>query len=184
MTISHRKLAATANFVAIFGVIATPAIAQEKQASPSYVDEMRRCASISNDDARLACFDAASAELVADFDSGEVRLVRTEEVEKTRRGVFGFSIPSIRLFGGRDDEGDDVQPLDKMTSTITRVWRYGDDDYRIQIEEGDAIWEMTNTPSRFREPKVGDSVELEKAAMQSYWVRVNGRLGVKGRRIQ
>ncbi|MEO1490397.1 MAG: hypothetical protein AAFR88_13335, partial [Pseudomonadota bacterium] len=36
---------------------------------------------------------------------------------------------------------------------------------------------------RFRAPKVGDSVEFKPATMGTYWIRVNGRKGVRGNRI-
>lgn len=166
-------------------VVATPASAQDAPAADSaHVDKMRECSGIANDGARLACYDAASASLLADFDDGSVRLVRTEEIEQTRRSVFGFSLPTITLFGGKDDDGEDVEPLDTLTSTITRVSRIGEDSYRFTIEEGDAVWEVRDAPARFRMPKVGDSVEFERASLGSYWVRVNGAMGAKGKRVQ
>ena len=39
-------------------------------------------------------------------------------------------------------------------------------------------------PMRIGRIKPGDSVEIEKASLGSYWVRFNGRNGVKGRRVQ
>lgn len=122
--------------------------------------------------------------MLAEFDGGQVRLVRTEEIEKTRRSAFGFAMPTITLFGGKDEDGEDVEALDRLNSTITRVNRIGEDSWRITIAEGDAVWEVRNAPARFREPKVGDSVEFEKASLGSYWVRVNGRMGTKGSRVQ
>ena len=170
--------------VALPGNPAAQEAAQDAPADPAIVERMRQCSTIAGDEARLDCFDAVSATLLADFDRGQVRLVRTEEIEKTRRDAFGFSLPTITLFGGKDEDGEKVDALDTLTSTITRVSRIGEDSWRFTIAEGDAVWEVRNAPSRFREPKVGDSVEFEKAALGSYWVRVNGRMGTKGSRVQ
>ena len=46
------------------------------------------------------------------------------------------------------------------------------------------MWQVTNVPMRIGRIKPGDSVEIEKASLGSYWVRFNGRNGVKGRRVQ
>lgn len=151
---------------------------------PAIVERMRQCSAIADDGARLGCFDAVSTTLLAEFDRGQVRLVRTEEIEKTRRNAFGFSLPTITLFGGNDKDGEEVEALDVLNSTITSVSRLGEDSWRFTIAEGDAVWEVRDAPSRFREPRVGDSVEFEKAALGSYWVRVNGRMGTKGSRVR
>ncbi len=151
---------------------------------PAIVERMRQCSAIAGDGERLRCFDNVSARLLAEFDRGQVRLVRTEEIEKTRRNAFGFSLPTITLFGGKDKDGEEVDALDTLNSTITRVARIGQDSWRITIAEGDAVWEVRDAPARFREPKVGDSVEFERAALGSYWVRVNGRMGTKGSRVR
>lgn len=166
------------------GSVALAQDAPEAGSDPAHVGTMRHCSTLSDDAARLACFDAASAALIAEFDNGKIRLVRTEEIEKTRKTVFGFATPTITLFGGKDSEGEKVEQMDTLASTITRVSTFGDDSYRITIAEGDAVWEMRDTPTRFRAPKVGDSVEFQRAALSSYWVRVNGQMGVKGKRIQ
>ena len=169
---------------------ALPSISMAQDASnparndPAIVERMRQCSALADDGQRLICFDEVSARLLAEFDDGEVRLVRTDEIEKTRRSAFGFALPTITLFGGKDEDGEEVEPLDTLNSTITRVSRIGEDSWRFTIADGDAVWEVRNAPSRFREPSVGDSVEFEKAALGSYWVRVNGRLGAKGSRVQ
>ena len=127
--------------------------------------------------ARLACYDAAVAELLGAAGSGDVRLVAREEIEQTRRGLFGFSMPKLGLFGGGDDDGQDT-----LQSTITRVRPVGRQGYELTIAEG-SVWQVSNPSRRFR-PEVGDEVELERAALGSFWVRVNGRMGEKGRRVR
>ncbi|MDY7098404.1 MAG: hypothetical protein SXU28_09735, partial [Pseudomonadota bacterium] len=84
----------------------------------------------------------------------------------------------IALFGGGDEE-----EIKTLTSTITRVRHVGGKEYVFWIEDGNAQWRMKGRTVRFRAPKVGDSVEFKPASMGTYWIRVNGRKGVRGSRI-
>ena len=43
---------------------------------------------------------------------------------------------------------------------------------------------MSNVPMRLRPPRVGDEVVFKKAALGSYFIRIAGQTGVKGRRIE
>lgn len=152
------------------------ATAQENASDPDHLEELQRCQTIMEDSARLACFDAAVGVMVAATESGEVQVVKKEEVEQTRRGLFGFSMPKIGFLSG------DGKEMELLQSTITRVRsiRRG---YILTIEEG-SVWQLSSVPSRLRTPKVGDPVEFKKASLGSYFVRINGQMGVKGKRIQ
>lgn len=173
------RLAATAfALAALSSVTATaPALGQEAaQASSEPLDALRACRAIEEEGERLACYDREVAAVLGASEKGEVQVVRKEEVEKTRRGLFGFRLPKIGLFGGDDSE------MNLLRSTITKVRpiRRG---WIITIEEG-SVWQLNSVPSRLRPPKVGDPVEFKKAALGSYFVRIDGQMGVKGRRIE
>lgn len=157
--------------------IAVPAHAQDADKSESRLQELRECRAIEQSGARLACFDAAVANVIARQDSGELQVLDKEDVAETRRSLFGFSLPKIGIFTSDDEEENSM-----LQSRITGLRRLRSDHWEIEISEG-SVWQATNTPRRFR-PEVGDEVELEKAAMSSYWLRVNGELGVKARRIR
>ena len=53
----------------------------------------------------------------------------------------------------------------------------------ITIAEG-SKWQMSNVPMRLRTPREGDAVVFKKAALGSYFIRIAGQNGVKGRRIE
>lgn len=155
--------------------IACPAAGQDQTAQDRYLDELRACQAIESDPARLACFDKSVGSIVSATQSGELQVVEKEQLEKTRRGMFGFTLPKLGLFSGKDD-------LELLQSTITGVkgTRGG---WIITIEEG-SVWQMNNVPSRLNAPQVGDPVEFKKAALGSYFIRIDGQIGVKGRRIE
>lgn len=157
----------------------SPAAAQQSNADrPDLLAGLQSCSAIEDPARRLACFDRAAASLLAARDSGEVRVVDREEVQETRRSLFGFTLPKLGIFGAGDDE-----QLDELESTITGVSRVGRNGYRIRIEEG-STWQIDSAPSRLRTPKPGDAIVLKKASLNSFFIRIAGQIGVKGRRVE
>ena len=163
--------------VGLATLIASPANAQDAQEGENQLQALRDCRAIEQNEARLACFDAAVDSVIARQDSGELQVLDKEDVAETRRGLFGFSLPKIGIFASDDERENTI-----LQSRITGLRRLRSDHWEIEISEG-SVWRATNTPRNFR-PEVGDEVELEKAAMTSYWLRVNGALGVKASRIR
>ena len=158
---------------------ASPGAAQEGDPGRSdMLAELQSCRSILVPMERLACFDRASATLVAARDSGDVRLVDRAEIQQTRRGLFGFTLPKLEIFGSGTGE-----EMDMLESTITGVGRYGRNGYRIQIEEG-SVWQIDSAPSRLRTPRPGDQIVLKRASLGSFFIRIAGQIGVKGKRVE
>lgn len=163
--------------LAAFGV-ASAAQAQEEAVQPSEFEALKTCRSIAADAERLACFDRAVGVVVAAEESGELRIVDKEAAKQTQRRLFGFSLPDIGLFG----DGDKDDELDELETTITSVRQIRSDAWVFQTEEG-AVWQITNTPSRLRALRSGQSVVFKKASLGSYFIRIAGQIGIKGKRI-
>lgn len=142
-----------------------------------HLASLRACQAIQESFARLACYDGAAGAIIARQENGEIRVVDQQDIRETRRGLFGFSLPRLGIFGSNDGEAETI-----LKSQITGVRKLGSDKWLVTISEG-SVWQISNAPRRFR-PEVGDEIELEKAALTSYWLRVDGSLGVKGRRVQ
>ncbi|MCR2834849.1 hypothetical protein [Parerythrobacter lacustris] len=159
-----------------------PAIGQDDAAAPpavNYLENLKQCQAIEADADRLACYDQAVGRVVTASEEGEVRLVDREDVQKTRRRLFGFTIPDLGIFGG-DDEGD----MAMLESTVKRVVSIRRDTIVFEIEEG-SIWQIDDAPPRvLRRLDSGTPVVFKKAALGSYFIRVDGQTGVKGKRIQ
>lgn len=153
--------------------------AQQNGAPDPRLRALTQCRAIADAGQRLACFDKASADLVAAVERRDVRLVTRDEVNQTRRGLFGLSLPRTGLFGGEEGEPE----LQELESRITAVRATGPDSYVFTIAEG-SEWQITNVPSRLREPEIGDPVVLRRAALSSVFVRIDGQIGVKGRRLR
>ena len=158
----------------------TAAYAQdtETDVSEDYVDRLKACQQITDDMARLACFDSAVGGIVTATETGEVQIVDQEDVRQTRRSLFGFSLPDLGIFGGGDDEDEEL-----FETTIESVRYFGRSQVRFTTAEG-AVWEMNNVPRRQRQIRAGDTVVFKGAALGTFFVRINGQRGVKGRRIE
>jgi hypothetical protein len=158
---------------------ATPLAAQDNAAAaqPDYVENLKACQTLTDDMARLACFDSAVGAILAANDAGEVQVIDKEDVRETRRSLFGFSLPNIGLFGG-DDEADEL-----FETTIASVRYMRSNSARFTTAEG-AVWELNNIPSRLRTIKSGDTVVFKKASLGFFFVRINGQTGIKGRRVE
>lgn len=174
MKFSHSALVVAVSF----SVFATGASAQDGDAAGelNQFERMTACREIADDTARLACFDSTLAEVIAATESGDLQVVDEEDVRRTRRSLFGFSLPRIGLFGG-DDEPDDL-----LETTITSVRQVRSDEWVFQTEEG-AVWRIQNAPRRLRDPEAGQTVVFKRASFGSYFIRINGQMGVKGKRI-
>lgn len=165
---------------------AAPALSQDAAgAGTNQVEALRACRAITGDAQRLACFDRAAGEVLAAADKGDIRLVTRGDIEQTKRGLFGFSLPKLNIFGGGrdDDEKDAIEPLDMLESTVTAARQIDRTTYVFTIADGGATWQIKDAQTRFIPPKRGDKVVFKRAALGSYFIRINGQIGVKGKRI-
>lgn len=176
-----RALFACATSIALAS-IASPSVAQQAPQEQS-LDALKACRALSGDAERLACYDRAAGEIVGAADRGEIRVVTKADVEQTRRGLFGFTLPKLGLFGGREGE-EEPEPLDLLESSVTSARQIDRTTYVFKIAEGNATWQIREAPSRFIGPRVGDKVVFKRATMGTYFIRVNNQIGVRGRRIE
>lgn len=156
------------------------AVSAQDNPEGAHLAALRACQNVVDNSARLACYDSAVAQVVSAADAGDIQMVDREDIRETRRGLFGFSLPKLGIFGGDDNDNDEL--IKKMNSQITAVRAVGRESWQITVTEG-SVWLVNDAHWRFR-PKVGDQVELERAAMGSYWLRIKGENGVKSRRIE
>lgn len=156
-----------------FLVLATPALAQERSKRLAAVVDCRK---IEDSAARLACYDAAVADLDTAEKSREVVVVDREQVNEARRSVFGLKLPKIKLFSG--DGTDDV---DSVQSTVTAVSRTRDGKLAFTIEDG-ARWVQTDSHTVIG-VRVGTKVTLTRGALGSFFAKFEGSTSAKVQRV-
>jgi hypothetical protein len=173
---------AIASSVAAAVLLSGPAQGQDKnpvaEAPPVSVGAMIGCRATADAAARLACYDKAVGSLQQAVAKREVVIFSAADVRKTRRSLFGFSIPKLPFFGDSDDTPEAREINAKIKST--RSLGYGK--WRIQLEDGE-IWETTEGSSSSSDPSVGGSVRIRKAALGSYLLSISGSKSVRARRV-
>ncbi len=167
---------------AVFAVSAISVNAQETIAEPTedYLEALKSCQSVTEDIARLECFDAAVGNIVTATETGDVQVIDREDVRETRRSLFGFTLPDIDLFGGGDEDEEEDELFQTTIESVRYIGRRG---ARFTTAEG-AVWEMSNVPRRMRQIRPGDEVIFREASLGYFFVRIEGQTGVKGRRVQ
>ena len=169
--------------IALIATLATsagPALAKEKPAASPLVTAIDRCRQIPDPTQRLACYDAAAGALVQATNSGAVAVVDENEVKKVRHSLFGFSLPKVPFFSG-DTTANEAQ--DKIDSTITKVTALSNGYYQLVIADNNAVWVTTDDSISFYPPKPGQKIEIVRGALGNYFLRINGQVGVRGKRV-
>jgi hypothetical protein len=144
-----------------------PKVSEQRAAAFKAVTD---CRSISDPNARLACYDDAVARLDQAESSGQVVVLDREAAKQVKRQAFGFSIPSISLFS----KGDKEEEVDRLTDTLKSARERADHRWVFELQSG-AVWRQIDTNQFVNDPKPGDSVEIKRAALGSFMLKVNGR---------
>lgn len=179
--------------VLALGLLAsTPVHAQVKPlAQPlgrtTVVQALTDCRKLTDDAARLACYDKAAGAFDQAEAKGDIVVVDREQATAVRRQAFGFTLPSLSLFdrpkGEGADKGQKAEPLDRVTATLARAYRQSGGRWVMELEDG-AVWTQTDVEDLPRGAKTGSKVEIRKAAMGSYFVNVDGQRAIRASRTK
>ncbi|QNA85645.1 hypothetical protein G4G27_17880 [Sphingomonas sp. So64.6b] len=164
--------------VLLGGIVASPVLAKEKE-PPVRAQAFQRlvdCRTIKDSAARLACYDTEVATLDAAETSKDVVIVDKEQLRQAKRTLFGLSLPSIKLFGGDDDDAV-AQIESKIASASEDV-----NGWTIRLVDG-SVWRQIDSKPFYRLPKAGLDVVVKRAALGSYMLRVGGSPGVRVKRV-
>ena len=176
-----KALATSSIIICAAAAAASPALAKDKPAPASpLVTAIDRCRQIADGVQRLACYDNAAGALVKATNSGEVSVVDRTEVRRVRRSLFGFSMPRLPFFSGDTTAGEAQNQLE---STITSVRALNNGYYRLVIADNNAVWETSDSSISFDPPRAGQKIVILRGPLGSYFLRINGQIGVRGRRV-
>lgn len=179
---AHHKafLCATVLAALAFG---SPALAQERSKpapppSPELFEALEACRTISDAGQRLACYDSTAAKLSAAVDAKQIVVIEDKEVKKTKRSLFGFRLPDLSIFGGKDNDSEEDKTL---VTTIKGLGKAAGGRWNIAIPEG-AVWQTTEAMSI--NPAVGDALEIKTGALGGYFLKVRNKRAVRAKRIE
>jgi len=166
--------------VALGIALVSPAFAADTSpAPPKAVQATIDCRRLSDDHARLACYDEAVDALGKALGQGQVVAVDRSQVQAVRRQAFGFTLPSLDLFG-RSERPQDV---DAVTLVVEDARRAPDGKWTLRLEGGQ-IWRQIDTGDFSRDPKPGAQAIIKKAMLGSYMMMIGGHSPVRVHRDQ
>ncbi|MEA2999724.1 MAG: hypothetical protein QOK17_1557 [Sphingomonadales bacterium] len=145
---------------------------------PEAFEALVRCRSVADERQRLACYDGAAAALEQAADRHDLVVVDRKQVRETKRTLFGLELPSLSIFGGGNDEGDEVKEVEGV---VQSAFQDGNGRWVVTLADG-ATWAQIDNQVVAVRPKAGQKVKIHRGAIGSYIMNVNGQPGVKARR--
>jgi hypothetical protein len=149
-----------------------PAAGTRAQALQSLTD----CRKLTDNAARLACYDTAAAGLEQAEAKGDIVVVDREQAHNVRRQAFGFALPSLTIF----DRGEKPEAIDAVTLPVKSAARGADGKWVIRFD-GQA-WRQIDTGDFSREPKAGMAATIRSAMFGSFIMSIGGHAGVRVKR--
>ena len=144
--------------------------------TPEMVKQLIACRAIADSTQRLACFDRQSSAIDQAIAKRELVVIDKQKANEARRGLFGFSTPSLAgLFGG----GDEIKSIE---STITRVSRNAEGGWLLGLADG-SVWNQTDDAQLGLPPERGEKVIISRGFGGSYFLQVGKQPGFRARRI-
>lgn len=137
------------------------------------------CRKITDDSARLACYDKATAAFDQAEAKGDVVVVDREQAKKVRRQAFGFTIPSISIF----EKGEAKEEIDNATGVVASARQDGSGRWIVKLEDG-AVWAQVGVEDLFKTPKPGMPVKIRKAALGSYLMSIDNQGAFRAHRVE
>jgi hypothetical protein len=142
-------------------------------------EELHACRDVTDDQARLACYDAVVDRSGKGEDRGrEPSAAKATAAAPAEPAVAEVNLSQEDLFGKSSKEVEravaeatDTEHVDSLSATVTRLQKFGYDRVLITLDNGQ-VWKQIDVSSlRLR---VGDTVEIERAALGSFMLRKEG----------
>jgi hypothetical protein len=173
--------------VAGFLVMAAAALAAAgaqpapNEGRPAALSALLQCRGITDEAARLACFDNAAAAFETARVRGDVLVVDRQQVRRTRRRLFGLALPDFNIFGGGERAEDQPQSVEGEIGGVS--YDGGRGGWVLTLRDG-AVWAQTDNTTLAVEPRPGHRVVIKRGALGSYMMQVNRQPGIRVRRVR
>lgn len=147
--------------------------------TPKIFKDLVDCRQVTDPGQRLACYDQKVAALEQAQQSRDIVIADKAEVREARKGLFGLSLPSIKLFGG-GSEDDEIKEIDAVAKSARQVG-YGA--WQFTLEDG-ATWQQIDSETVVFGPHSGSKIKIKRGALGSFKANIDGQPGIKVRRVQ
>ena len=170
--------------IALIGALAlstTPTLAKDDkltEARPPIFEELVNCRTIADPTERLACYDTKVAAMDEAEKKDELVLADKASMKEARRGLFGFSIPKLKIFGNEGKEEEKFELVAKIDS----AYQASPGKWTIMLDDG-ARWVQIDTQVMRKNPGRGMEIKIREAAMGSYFANIDGQRAIRMRRV-
>lgn len=167
--------------LALAGLLAGPAIAKDRRDEPTsaaVLGKVAACRTETDAAARLACYDREVAALDAAVKEKRVAVIDRAEIRRTKRTLFGISLPTVKLF-----DSDDEPEVRQVVATIRSVSQGEGGRVVFTLEDG-AVWAQTDDYPVFHSVKPGHKVTLKRASFGSYFADFEKAVTVRAKRLR
>src|ERR1700754_2572727 len=122
--------------VTFVSALATAALAAGgSDTAPKAVQATIDCRKLSDNTARLACYDSAVDALGQQLSEGQVVAVDHAQVQQVRRQAFGFTLPSLTIF----DHDNKPEEMSELVLPVESARRGPDGKWTVRLEGGQ-VW--------------------------------------------
>lgn len=147
-------------------------------ASPALLRDLVDCRKMTDPTARLACYDKGVSALEQAAIKHDVVIADREMIREARRAQFGYTLPSLRIFGGSDED-----VVREIQSKVKSARVLGMGLVRFTIDEG-SVWEQTESRTLGQDPKPGMKVTIKSHALGRFTASFDGQPTITVRRVQ
>ncbi|WP_374285595.1 hypothetical protein [Novosphingobium sp.] len=159
--------------------LSAPAAAKDKDenlAPPPVFQAVIECKTLADPGERLACYDRTVGAMATARDAKDLVVADRATMREARKGLFGLSLPRIKLFGGGDSE--EVTAID---GTIESTYAARDGNFIFVLADG-ARWKQIDGRPAYA--KRGDAIHIEKASLGSYFAKIGKGQNARVIRVQ
>ena len=169
-------------FLVLATLVAVPAYAAKKDTLPDtrppIFEALVNCRTITDATERLACYDSKVAAIDEAEKNDELVLADKETMKEARRGLFGFTLPKLRLFG----DGEEAEGESELVTKIGSAYQTGTGQWTIELEDG-ARWSQIDNRPLVKQPKPGTEIKIRKASLGTYFANIGGQRAIRMKRV-
>lgn len=165
---------------AVLALAAPGAQAQDAQRADA-LESLAACRTQTDPAQRLACYDAAAAALDEAERAGDLVVLDRDQMRETRRGLFGFAMPSLDIFN-RGGESVEEEEIDNVSYVVRTAREARDDEWVFTMEDG-SVWRQIDGRMWGR-PRAGQTAVVRRAALGSFMMNVGDAPAIRVRREQ
>lgn len=174
----------TRSFLLALALLATASVADAQRRAataaperPEVLNQLTACRQVTGDAERLACYDRQVAALEAAEASREIAVVDRQQIRRTRRSLFGLTLPDLGIFGGDRDEGEDGAAVNEINSTILATGTNAEGRMTFRLADN-SVW--IQTEGRLgRMPRNGEAIRIRRGPLGSFIANIAERPGIR-----